>query len=260
MFSKLTYPNAIGLLSAVAAALAIYLALVDKVAAAATMGGLFLVMAVVHQLPRFKSFKAFSVEAQLQDRLERADELIEQLRSLSLLVAKAGYASTGISTMAFGGVQGSGDKLTRDFDELLGRLKLSRAELADVRQPLVRGIGFRLCANFQQVISSLPYHEGLVPRNIGEMMTSEHARLLSIDSGADLRTMLAMYPPGGLSQAQRSAADRYIDRLVSLYEGCQKAGGPTPEFMALEARALSGIDAGEAALAIFEGRASSELA
>lgn len=81
-------------------------------------------------------------------------------------------------------------------------------------------------------------------------------RLLSIDSGADLRALLAMYLPDGLSPAQRSAADRHIDRLVSLYEGCQKAGGPTPEFMALEAKALSGTEAGEAALAIFEGRAS----
>lgn len=255
----ITYGNAIAVLSIVAAGGAIYLAFTDNKTAAVTMGALFVAMGIVSQLQHFKSFKAFAIEAQLQDRIDRADELIKQLRRLSLLVAKAGYGTSGITTMAFGGVQGSGNGLTRDFDDLLATLKLTKAEMAEVRQPLLRAIAYRIYARFLSVMQSFPIlpdderGKNIVPKDIGTLMNSMQFSVLNIDTEDDMKKLFAAFLPDGLLPDQRKAAGKYVDQLVALYKECKKAGGPTPDFLAFETRSFTNVGTGETARAIYDG-------
>ncbi|TNC07633.1 hypothetical protein FF100_31620 [Methylobacterium terricola] len=262
MRDLISYGNVIALLSIVAAGAAIYLALTDSKGAAITMGGLFLSMGIVSQLDRFKSFEAFTIKAQLQDRIDRADELIKQLRTLSLLVAKAGYASTGLTTMSFGAVQASNYNLTKDFDAVLSTLSLTEDELQNVKQPLVKALAYRIWAGFFGVALAIPqYHPSdssqrnpLSAKDGAALTTLNHNRLLSANNADDLRVLLKMFLPDGMSPQQISAADGYIEKLITLYEGCRKAGGPTPEFIAFEAQALTGAQIAPAAKAIYNGQ------
>jgi hypothetical protein len=263
MRELLTYANAIGFLSLMAAAGSIYLALTDNKAAAGTMGALFLVMAIVSQLDSFKSFKAFTVEAQLQDKIDRADELINQLKSLSVLVAKAGYASTGSSLMTLGSTQASGMSLASDFDEMLQRLKVSQADIRSAKQPLIRAIGYRLAVGFISVSSGVLTQKRSDDERSKNMEPSKvlsgganilQLGMLEIDSGRQLRYTLTSFLPHGLLPDQKAAADKYISELVTIYEECQKAGGPTQSFSTYEADSIAGADPKGIAKGIYEGK------
>lgn len=256
-----TYSNCVGVLSILAAAGAIYLAITDQKAAAGTMGGLFLIMAIVGQLDSFKSFKAFSVEAQLQDKIEKADELIKQLRELSLLVAKAGYGSTGMSMLAIGS-QDPDVVLVKDFDKLLAKLKLSKVEIDEVRRPLYRVIAIKLAAimanTSNSIINLKPATEGpgsgLIQSQLFNSSENYQRRMVSIDNPEKLRSFFMDILPNGMTKDQQVAAERYVDKLVTIYEGCVDSGGPTPDFLELERKSSSLESSSLAAKDIFDGK------
>lgn len=262
MRELITYANAIGFLSLFAASGAIYLALTDNKAAAGTMGGLFLVMAIVSQLDSFKSFKAFTVEAQLQDKIDRADELIKQLIELSILVAKAGYGSTGLSMLALGGLQKSDTALMADFDSLLRRLKLSKSELEDARRPLIKVIGLKINSNLSNTVGALiglkhtdeVRRSGLQASSVNTNEEIIKRNLTSIDDSDQMRSILLGTLPSGMLPDQRIAAEKHVDSLVKIFEGCLKSGGPTAEFISLDRKTLTTEGAFDTAKAIFEGK------
>lgn len=262
MADLFTYSHLVGLLSLVAAGSAIYLAFRDKKGAALSMTGIFLATAIISQLQYIKSFEAFTVKAQLQDRIERADELIKQLRELSILVAKAGYGSTGISMLALGGIQTSDLTLTKDFDALLSRLKLTQEEKADARRPLLRVIGIKLTGHMANIANRL-YELRSTDEARGKTMEAPklitsnellQRRLFSLDTPEQMRSMLLDLMPTNLLPDQQASADRFVNKLMAIYEDSLQNGGPSADFIALDRKTLSQENTEETAKAIFEGK------
>ncbi|MFD6320742.1 hypothetical protein [Methylorubrum thiocyanatum] len=262
MSDLINYGNVVAGLSLAAAASAIFLCFKNQKGAAAIMGGLFVTMAIISQLQSFKSFKAFTVEAQLQDKIDRADELIKQLRELSILVAKAGYGSTGISMLALGGLQTSELTLTKDFDSLLDRLRLSRVEMLDARRPLLRVVALKLVAYMAATSSAImvlkadndALGKDLSAPEFGMTAQMLQEKVLTIDTPEKLKSVLELSLPAGMSSTQRAAADRFIGRLVKVYEGCRDHVGLTAEFLTIDRLASSSAGDADMAKAIFEGR------
>ncbi len=258
----LTYGNAIAVLSIVAAVAAIYLAFIDSKGAALSMGGLFAAMAIISQLQNFKSFKAFTVEAEMRDTINEAQDLIKQLRELSILVAKAGYGSTGISMLASGGLQTSELTLTKDFDNLLSKLKLSKAELADARKPLMRVAALKIVGAVSNVSSALinlkatdeVRGKDIGPPDFGMPQQDLQHKIFTIDTPEQLGSILKIALPVGLNKEQAAAADKYIESLKKIYADCQTSGVLTPEFLALDKKVITQEGAPETAKAIFEGK------
>lgn len=242
MRDLVTCANFMGLASFLASALGIYLAFMNYKGAAETMAAICLATGLLSKLEYVKSFEDFTIKAQLQDRIDKADELIAQLRELSILVAKAGYGSTGISMLALGGIQSSEILLTKDFDTLLARLKLSKAELLDARRPLLRVVGLKIASNMSNISSSLMNSKSAGDPRSKEFeapnfaMTAENLehQIFTIDSPDQLRAVLKKIIPTGPAANQQSSAETYINKMVKIFEDCQDSGGLTPEFLALD--------------------------
>lgn len=263
MEDLLTYPHFMGLASVIAAALGIYLAFTNQKGAAFTMAAICVATGLLSKLEYVKSFEAFTIKAQLQDRIEKADELIKQLRELSALVVKAGYASAGTTLLAFGSGQASGISMADDFDRLMRKLKFSDAEMLEARQPMIRGIGFRIAAGFINICSGIV---GLKQTDEARGKAIEANKTLSdnrqiwelkfteIDTGDQMRRVLRAFVPVGLLPDQRLAVDSYIEELVRIYEACQRAGTTTPGFIAYEKEVVLGSDTRGVAKGIFQGK------
>ena len=146
-----------------------------------------------------------------------------------------------------------------NFDDLLATLKLTKAEMAEVRQPLLRAIAYRIYARFLSVMQSFPIlpdderGKNIVPKDIGTLMNSMQFSVLNIDTEDDMKKLFAAFLPDGLLPDQRKAAGKYVDQLVALYKECKKAGGPTPDFLAFETRSFTNVGTGETARAIYDG-------
>jgi hypothetical protein len=79
---------------------AVYEAMNQRLGSSGVLAGLFVAAALLMYLPQMVSFKAFGVEAtltQVQEKLDRADEIILRLKNLAAADAKAAY-----SLMAWG--------------------------------------------------------------------------------------------------------------------------------------------------------------
>jgi len=74
-------------------ALAVYLALHDRIRASGLLAGLAFVAALLAYLPQLDSLSAFAVNVKLRSNLDRADEILVRLRSLTIVNAKLAYTT-----------------------------------------------------------------------------------------------------------------------------------------------------------------------
>src|SRR5258708_3811908 len=77
-----------------ALAAAIWQALHSKLQSATLLAGIFVAAAFISATPLIDTFKAFSVEVKLRQSLDRADEILAQIRKASAASAKSAYMLT----------------------------------------------------------------------------------------------------------------------------------------------------------------------
>jgi hypothetical protein len=122
--------------------LAVYLALHDKKGASALLGAMALVAALLAYLPQLESLSAFAVNVKLRNSLDRAEEILTRLRSLSVVNAKLAY-----TTLAWGNRWGAPkatekQRLLDAMDEQLAAMNVSADERSEIKQSYVRFIAF----------------------------------------------------------------------------------------------------------------------
>jgi hypothetical protein len=71
--------------------LTVSLALINHVAAATLMAGLFVVLVLFNYLPEMEYFKAYGVEAKMRQKLNEAEAIIKKLKAAAIVSGKLGY-------------------------------------------------------------------------------------------------------------------------------------------------------------------------
>jgi hypothetical protein len=120
---------------------AVYQAMNDKPLSAATLGTIFLVGALILFIPQLEVLKAWGVEAKLRQSLDRAEEIIDRLRRLSVISAKATYTATAWGGRIGGPSAREKQALLDQVDEQPATLKVNQQERAEIVSGYVKFIG-----------------------------------------------------------------------------------------------------------------------
>src|ERR1700738_592395 len=99
--------------------LAIVLALLDRVAAATLIAGLFVVLVLFHYLPQMESFKAYGIEAKWRAKLNEADDILRKLGRSTLASARLTYHMLGWGSRMGGRTQKMKQALADETDAVL---------------------------------------------------------------------------------------------------------------------------------------------
>jgi len=229
---------------------AVYQAMNGKNGSALTLGGLFLVGALIVFIPQLEALKAWGIEAKLSRSLDRAEEIIERLRRLSAISAKATYM-----TMAWGNRMGAPsvkDKqaILDEIDNQLTSLNVTVEERNEIIRPYVHLIGFDFYQMFVRVLdryatwkssdlaktlSANPNDERRrAVEELSRKQSSWRSRALSDQvyrrlKEADFGTELQRAMPEWLDGSELRAVDGFRTQLIKLIGDCERKGGYTPE-------------------------------
>src|SRR5712692_8305586 len=137
-------PYLLGLVAAICLFLAVIKALRDKIKSGVLLGSLFFVCVVLAYFPQLDSIQAFAIDVKLRKNLDRAEEILDRLKTLSLISAKSSYMA-----MAWNNRWGSPsarDKqaLLDEVDDQLAQLKATPKEHRAIAEPYVQMIGVDL--------------------------------------------------------------------------------------------------------------------
>jgi hypothetical protein len=229
---------------------AIYQAMNDKNVSAGTLGGIFLVSALIVFIPQLEVLKAWRVEAKLKQSLDRAEEIIGRLKQLSVLSAKATYITMTWENRLGSPSAKDKQQLLDEVDKQLESLDVSPAERAAVVGPFVQYIAVDYWNIFARVID----------RYIEWKRTELAKVVLSQSTGtnrADLQHLsdnqshwrsstfvpdqvqrikkngllpeLERVIPDWLSPEEKGKLEGLKTEIVQLFDDCEKKGGYTPE-------------------------------
>ena len=194
-------------------------------------------------LPQMVSFKAFGIEATLtevQEKLDRADEIIARLKSLAAADAKATY-----SLMAWGnrwnGIPAvEKQKIADKIDEQLNSFDFNAKDSADIKGEYVQLIGFDMAGYFENSLASYIIQRiGSDASRSAELsawskefngkqrLTLE--KITGLD-GAGLANFLKNELPRDKMKADDTIKfESFADRVGNIYDGCLKRQGYTSE-------------------------------
>ncbi len=243
-----------GAMAIVSVILALYEGFNQRVTSAAFLGGLFIACTFMVFLPKLEVFKAFGIEAKLQQTVTEAVATVASLKRLAEISARASYL-----TIAWGNRMGTPpakDKqaVLDEIDNQLAELKVSPDELANIQRPFVKMVRLDLFFLFQGVLNQYAgiinsklvaaVHEAKDP-NAASAIVMRHSDLITAwmkrtqkdDPGADLENqsledMLNDYVPKSgewLSDKELAVVQKFKSEIVRLNADCERKGGYTAE-------------------------------
>jgi hypothetical protein len=205
-------------------------------------------------LPKLEVFKAFGIEAKLQQTVTEAVATVASLKRLAEISAKASYL-----TIAWGNRMGTPpakDKqaVLDEIDNQLAELKVSPDELANIQRPFVKMVRLDFFFLFQGVLSQYAViinsklvadvHEAKDP-SAASAIAMRHSDLIGAwtkriqkdDPGADLENqsledVLNDYVPKSgewLSDKELAVVQKFKLEIVRLNADCERKGGYTAE-------------------------------
>jgi hypothetical protein len=237
-----------------------------EIASASALGVIFVVCAVFLFFPQIKAFKVGeAVQVELRETLNEAQSIIERLRKLSAISARASYL-----TIAWGNRPGTPpakekqavlDEIDSQLAELdaLTKLKVSPAELAEIHRPFVKMVRLDFFFLFQRVLSEYAgiINSGLIANihaakddpSAATAASMRHSELMTVwtkrtrrddpraDPSADLEKapledVLNEYMPRRgewLDGKELAAVQKFKAEIVRLNADCEKKGGYTAE-------------------------------
>jgi hypothetical protein len=124
----------------------------EKTGSATALGVVFVVCGVFLFLSQIKAFKVWEVQVELRETLDRAEEIIERVRKLASISARASYL-----TIAWGNRMGTPPAREKqavldEIDSQLAELKVSPEELANIQRPFVKMVRLDFFFLFQGVL------------------------------------------------------------------------------------------------------------
>lgn len=230
---------------------AVYEGANQRVPSATFLGGLAIACTFLVFMPKLEVFKVWGIEARLTKTLDRAQEILDKLASLSKISAQATYMQMAWSNRMDGPKAITKKSILDGVDAQLSELGVTEKERANIVQPFVQMIGW----DFYQIYM-------LTFDRYSNWKSNELSRKLQLDtneanrdavqkfnfSSSDWRSVALgklryseftadklkqyldeAFPSALLDERERKDANKFRSELLDLYEGCRKKGGYTKE-------------------------------
>jgi hypothetical protein len=243
-------------LGVVALILCVFQAWDGKIWSASALGTAFVVCGAFLFLSQIKTLKVWTVEVELRETLDRAEEIIGRVRKLASISARASYL-----TIAWGnrfGTPPAREKqaILDEIDNQLAELKVLPEELADIQRPFVKMVRLDFVFLFQGVLRQYAtiintelvanVHEAKDP-SAASAVVMHHSELITAwtkrtekeaeEPGTylekeSLEDLLNDYVPKSgewLDDKELAVMQRFKAEIVRLNGDCEKKGGYTPE-------------------------------
>jgi hypothetical protein len=239
-------PYLFALAAATCFVLMIVFAFKDKLKAATLLATVFFVSVILGYFPQLDSIAAFSINVKLHNNLERAEEILKQLRDLAALNAKSSYFAMTWNNLW--GRPSAKDKQTilDEIDQQLTALKVTEEERHAMTRQYVQLIGVELYGIFASVIERyIQWKEDHLPKGTpneiaeARQFTNSVAKWrssaylegsISKFSNLDLMARLQAVTPNDVLDAnEKKKTQQFADEIVQLYTGCKTKGGYTRE-------------------------------
>lgn len=230
---------------------AVYQAMNDKKASAITLAAIFFVCAMIVFIPKLDVLEAWGVKAQLNKTLDRAEEIIGKMKRLSEINARASYMTMAWSNRM--GTPSAKEKqaILDEVDAQLSDLNVTDQERQIITRPYVQMIGWDFYLLFTQVLDRyMTWKQDDLVRRLNANNTEENRRAVqefpakqsewrsrALGDGAFERVstfklaeeLQRATPNSWLDEREQRPTEAFKAQLVSLFEGCRRKGGYTPE-------------------------------
>lgn len=236
-------PYLLSVAAAISFISAVWLAWTNKVAAAALLGGLFLLCVVLAYFPQLDSITAFSIDVKLRKSLDRAEDILAKIKNISVLNAKATYINVAWSNRLGGMAIEDKQKLLDAVDEQLRAVGVDDGEIKSLRGPYVELIGYDLYMVFWQSARELLRHHlnDPTPAEGGRRLSEWEARSRptgidairpSLSDAPKFRELMRKQVPDNLPIPQeKEKLLSLLEKIVTAYSGCVERGGYTEAAM-----------------------------
>ncbi len=233
-------PYLLALGASVCLSSAVWLSWRNELKAAALLGGLFLLCVVLAYFPRLDSIKAFSIHVQLKKSLDRADEILAQIRKVSITSAKTAYMNTAW-VGRFGDMsERDKQKLLDAVDEQLQSVGIKEEERKTIVRPYVELIGYDLYIIFYQSVHGALWNrrtrltEPEAARSIGEWESQFNGELESdrrylFNGSAFTSHMKEQIPQDLHDTGDYEKLEKLAETIGQIFDGCVSRGGHTEE-------------------------------
>jgi hypothetical protein len=128
--------NAYFLAAAPALIIALYLALMDRVAAGSLAAGIFVVLLLLQNLPHMELLKAWGIEAKMRERLKEADEITKNLRQAAIASARLTFYTLGPGSRMGGSNRRERQALADIAEQMLRDVDVKDDEIREIKRPL----------------------------------------------------------------------------------------------------------------------------
>ncbi len=125
-----------------------YFALHESVPTATLYSGLFVVCVIFGYFPQLDSIKAFSVDVKLKKNISRAEEIIANIRSLSIANARFAYTIAAYSGRGPSITIIEKQALIKIINKHLNNMNITDSERREVSSQYVKMIGYELYSIF----------------------------------------------------------------------------------------------------------------
>jgi hypothetical protein len=243
-----------GAMAIVSVILALYEGFNQRLPSAAFLGTLFVACTFMVFLPKLEVFKAFGVEAKLQQTVTEAMATLASLKRLAEISARASYL-----TIAWGNRFGAPPARERQavldqIDDQLVELKVSPQEMEIIQRPFVNMVRLDFFFLFngtlqqyagllnEQLVANVrssqdPNAASAVVMRHSDLITAWTNRTRNDDVAADLdhkslESILNNYMPKSgewLAEKDLRVIEKFKDEIVRLNADCEKKGGYTSE-------------------------------
>jgi len=244
------YPYGLGLAAATTLVCVIILTFKRNNVGAGILAAVFVACVFLSYIPKLASFKAFSVEVRLKDTLDRADEIVARLKSLTIVSAKASYRAIGFSlflgTTHWEDVQ----NLLIQIDNEVEPLQLSEHDRKELIRPYTDILAYRLYTVTIGTMQSVA--DQAASRYDADLSAEEKNAIVSARArnSQDFNTHLMNFRaddwdrlifdlvPSFLREKEKAKAIAYLRHIDELYKSCVKTRGLTDETASLIGRTI----------------------
>jgi hypothetical protein len=218
-----------------------------------TSAGILAAIAVAGTLlvffPRLELFKAFGIEARLVQTLDRADEVLEKLKNLSLISARATYMNMAFGNRMANPTAKQKQSILDQVDAQLSELKVTPVERRELTRPLVHVIGFDFFMFYVRVIDRFTGYQSqvLTAKVNKDQLQADRDRLVEWQTRVNawrrrayegepfqrlqkydfVDEMNRIDASTALVDKDRSRAEELKEELIRLYKACEEKGGYT---------------------------------
>ncbi len=141
-------PYLLSIAAAACLGLAALFAWHDNLNPAMLLSSFFVVCVVLAYFPHLDSIKAFTIDVKLRQSLDRADEIMAQIRKVSIASARAAYMGTAWGGRFGGMSERDKQELLDSVNEQLQAVGIMDEGLREIVRPHIELIGYDLYLNF----------------------------------------------------------------------------------------------------------------